>query len=355
MSSELPPYAQALPPARCTQCAYVIEHLGQQGTCPECGLRFDLADPLTYTRKPPFIWWRYWLPALAMSIISGAALYIILVVLVGYTWASVVCVPLTMGVLMGYNAKVHYWFSVLLLIGAIGGVAVLLGMTGLAGVFCALVVFGIALIPGLIGLGVGILLGSALRSSLKRSTFSQRWHLLLILGFPLLVGLIEGRHVHIPPVTLTTTLSIHTPIQQAWDSIQFYEQVKHRPPWLLRLTPEFRPMYTTGSSEKVGDVKVCVYERGRLVKQITDVVPGKRLAFKVIEQTDVETRGVRLIDGSFDLTPSADGKETSVTLTTRYEPLLEPRVAFLWSEKWAVHTLHGHVLKGMQLDAEARQ
>ncbi len=220
---------------------------------------------------------------------------------------------------------------------------------GIVGVFCGLVFSAIAFGPIL----VGMLIGTTLRSVLKASNFRYRDYLpLFIIIVPVICAFLEGRHDHLSPVTLTTSTTIHAHAKDAWNSIQFYEQVKHAPPWLLRLTPSFRPMYTNGHSEKVGDIKVCVYERGRLVKQITEVIPGKRLAFRVIEQTKIENSSVRLIGGSFDLSPSADGKDTVVTLTTQYQPLLAPRFTFLPAEELAVHELHGHVLLGMKTDAE---
>lgn len=340
-----------LPPApvvrRCRDCFYVIDHLPSQGRCPECGATYDLADPATYTLKPPFVWWTFWLPGLITSAVCGLILYAALIPFFGYGWTTVLAIPAVAGVTLGYrtrasriivNVVLGFWLIAILLLG-------LLTMN-LAGSFCAMVLGAIAFLPALAGMGIGI----ALRTILKRSSFAQRSYLplLTLMLIPPSLCLIEGRHTHMAIVSTSTSLVIAAPPDKAWNAIHFYEEVKHAPPWLLRITPTFRPMYTLGSSQHVGDVKVCVYERGRLVKQVTEIVPGKRLAFRVIEQTDIQNRGVRLIDGSFDLAPTADGRGTTVTLTTRYEPNLAPRFAFLPAESLAVHTLHEHVLRGMK-------
>ncbi len=141
---------------------------------------------------------------------------------------------------------------------------------------------------------------------------------------------------------------------RAWNGILFFEEVHRPPPWLLWLSPSLRPMYTIGRSEKIGDLKTCIYQHGKLVKQVIEVTPGRRLVFRVVEQDGIENDGARLLDGSFELEPVDGGQRTQVTLTTRYVPLLHPRFAYAWAEALAIHTLHGHVLAGMQDKAEAR-
>lgn len=127
----------------------------------------------------------------------------------------------------------------------------------------------------------------------------------------------------------------------------FYEEVHHPRPFLMRFILP-RPLYTFGKAEHVGDMKVCVYSKGRLVKRITQSQTQETLAFDVIEQTHIENRSVVLKSGSFQFTP-IDAGQTSVTLSTTYQPLLGPRWAWRWAERIGVHTLHGYVLEGMRL------
>ncbi|CAN5566801.1 hypothetical protein BH10PLA1_BH10PLA1_15670 [soil metagenome] len=339
-------------PRRCKKCYYVIDHLADCGACPECGSLFNLADPDTYTFKPPFLWWTFWLPALITATIAGAVMFAITIPSFGYTGSTTIVVPLFAGVLLGYRLSITGRLGMVFLwIALVVGLGAGLYSMNLAGVFCGAVLTLIFFLPVLVGMAIGALL----RSRLKRSAFSQRLHLPILIVIPLLICLLEGRHTNLPVLSVSTNTIMNVSPDQAWAAIQFYEQVKHPPPWLLRLTPSFRPLYTTGRSAKVGDVKICVYERGRLVKQITEVVPGKRLAFRVIEQTKIENNSVRLIDGSFEFAPTADGHGTVVTLTTRYEALLSPRITFQPAEALAVHTLHGHVLRGMRETAEERK
>ena len=59
--------------------------------------------------------------------------------------------------------------------------------------------------------------------------------------------------------------------------------------------------------------------------------------------------------GSFDFQPvDRAPRRTRVTLTTTYRPHLRPRWCWRPFEKYTVHTLHAHVLRGMDEQALAR-
>jgi hypothetical protein len=137
------------------------------------------------------------------------------------------------------------------------------------------------------------------------------------------------------------------PPRAAWDSIVFYEEVQHEPPWLVKLVLP-RPIRAEGSKQAVGDVERCIYKNGHLVKVITERVDNEKLAFRVAEQHLHFEHDVTLRDGAFLLEP-IDPRHTRVTLTTRYSRHLRP--AWLWegAERKVIHALHAHVLEGMRL------
>jgi hypothetical protein len=324
--------------------------------CPECGTAFDPADPSTYTTRPPFVWWTFWLPAFLLAGVGGGILWMLLIFAFGFTAATTLVVPVALGSVVGYAGRVRLGFKIFLGLLALGVALAILAGGGFLGGFCALIVGALAIIPILLG----VLIGWWLRISLAGSNFSQRDYLRSILlqflcvMIPAVTAIIEGRHPLLPPVVVRTSQIVNTPPMSVWHGIQFFEEVRRPTPWLLRVSPSLRPMYTIGHSEKVGDLKTCVYARGKLIKQVTEVIPGRRLAFRVVEQDRIETDGATLLDGSFDLEPLDGGTHTRVTLTTRYTPKLNPRFAYLWAEAWAIHTLHGHVLAGMKDTAEGR-
>ena len=337
---------------RCRSCAYVLENLPGK-LCPECGTPFDFDDPDTYTLKPPLVRWRFWLPGLALALGGGMALYLVVIGFAGFGVASTLVLPACVGAIIGYSCRVRMFL--LLLIGLIVLTGLFFGLISfsLATLFCGLCLAGIALGP----LILGTLCGAWLRAALKHSRFDQRWHLPLIafLLLPAAWALVE-RKLSKPYAaeTVSTSVVMDAPRERAWDAIMFYEDVRHDPPVLFRLGMP-RPLYTSGSAAAVGDEKVCVYDKGRLVKRITEREPGRRLAFRVVEQ-GFERHAMTLSGGSFDIdSGGADNDSTRVTLSTRYRPHLGPRWCWRPFERLTVHTLHEHVLGGMAEKAAAVQ
>jgi hypothetical protein len=189
---------------------------------------------------------------------------------------------------------------------------------------------------------------------LKRTAFGQRWYLpaVLIALLPLASALLEGRPAEEhPPENVVSRAMIGVPPQDAHARIVFFEEVKRPPPVLLRLGLP-RPLYTTGSAEAPGDLKVCVYDRGVLTKRISRVQRGRLFEFDIVEQRLGLEHDVRLLDGRFELEPAGPDR-TLVRLTTTYVPLLSPRWCWRPFERLAVHALHSHVLRGMAEAGEA--
>src|SRR5687767_15356268 len=91
------------PPAkRCLTCYYVLDHL-PTAQCPECGRPFDPLNPFTYTVKPPFLWYRYWLPGFALAVVLGLLMYAMLIPVTGFGWSVTLAVPVMVGGLIGYS------------------------------------------------------------------------------------------------------------------------------------------------------------------------------------------------------------------------------------------------------------
>ncbi len=335
------------PVKRCLNCFYVLDHLPSD-QCPECGRAFDPSNPSTYTTKPPFIWWRYWLPGYLLAAALGLAAYAMLIPMMGFGWAVTLAIPVMIGGIVGYTVRVGK--AAAIGVGWLAIIACLIGVTlgGGSGIFCMLILFAMAIIP----LVVSVLAGMILRTALKRSRWGQRQWLpiVLLFLFPAAVAGVELRLPQAPVVVVETSRTIRAPLPAAWDGVMFYEEVTHDPPWLLWVGLR-RPQYTIGQTNAVGDRKTCVYSRGRLTKEVTHRRPLEVLEFTVVEQEMFEDYSVRLIDGGFRFN-AMDDAQTRITLTTRYRPLLHPRWAWQPVEEHVVHLLHGHVLQGMAAKAE---
>ncbi len=333
---------------RCNERLY-LDGLAQ---CPACGWQYDGDNPETYRSRPMFLRWKFWFPGVATAIVTGVVSYAICLQAGDMGFALFAAVPLSMGAILGYATRVSQWggwVAVLLLSLTVLATVAGLVTAGAAGIFCGIMLAAIFLVPTTVGFFLGVGAGALVRSWLANSRWDQRWFLPL-LGFiatPYVVQVIESAlRPPLEDAVVRTRISIHATPEEAWNAIQFYEEVEHDPPWLLYLALP-RPVASHGSKEQVGEVVRCQYEHGHIVKRITECAPGRRLAFEVLEQELGAERNVILRDGAFEIAPRADGR-TEIILTTRYQRQLAP--AWLWepTERKVLHTLHEHVLEGMR-------
>jgi hypothetical protein len=289
--------------------------------------------------------WQFWLPGLGLSAVLAVGTYAFILFTGEMGYALFVAVPFSVGALLGYVTRVAVWLTLLLTLALIGGVVFGLVSLNLSGFFCGAVLAGIFLVPAL----GGAVLGFSLRAVFYRASWDHRryYFAALLAGLPLGVEGVENLLPHERVIAeVRTGLTFQASPREAWNSILFYEQVEHEPPWLLTLALP-RPVQAEGSKAAVGDMQRCIYQKGHLVKQITQREDQQLLAFRVTEQHLHFERDVTLVDGSFTLEPSS-GEQTRVVLTTRYLRHLRP--AWLWEpiERKVIHTLHGHVLEGMR-------
>lgn len=334
--------------ARCIACGYVIEGLAI-ARCPECARPFDPQDPSTYTRRLPFVRWKFWLPGLGFSLGLGFILFVLFTLVGGFGIGVSVALPTAIGALLGYRVRLGP--LTLLLLSLIAAAAFGLGLVSFSfmGLFCG----GILAIVFVFPVFIGALLGWGLREGLKASEFSQRGWLpiLLFLLVPTIVVLIERTLTPaFVPVRVSSSLTINASPGKVWRALQFYEEVEHDPPLILHLGLP-RPQSTFGSMSRVGDRKTCVYDNGRIVKEVTKVDRGHLLEFVVVEQKIGVERSVALRGGSFQLEELGENR-TRLSLTTQYDAKLRPRFAWSWAESLAIHALHAHVMEGIRREVE---
>lgn len=131
-----------------------------------------------------------------------------------------------------------------------------------------------------------------------------------------------------------------------WRGLLFYEQIRRRPPLLLRLLLPL-PVRTDGSRSGVGEDVVCHYRGGRLLKRLTRIEPGHCYEFDVIEQTFKIGGGLTLLGGGYRLVDLSEDR-TEVTLVTRYTSPHRPRWLCERIEAGVCHTFHRHILEGIR-------
>ncbi|MEK6233795.1 MAG: hypothetical protein N2C14_03700 [Planctomycetales bacterium] len=328
----------------CLRCQEPLQSVHPR--CLRCSLPFDPEDPATFRNSPTFLRWQFWFPGFCLSTVVGVMIYALLKSASQEMGVAMfLAVPVSFGAILGYATDTRIWWALFLGITGVAGVAFTLIAMNVAGLFCGLTLGLFFLGPAMFG----VVLGWLLRFTLKGSTWTQRPFLPIVLFilFPCGLQVVESCVGHAPTVaTVQTSADFDVRADAAWNSIQFYEEVEHEPTWLLRWALP-RPLRVEGAKEKVGDVARCVYDRGFLTKQITEADPGRLLRFDVIEQKVHFEHDVKLLDGSFEITPLPGGR-SRVTLSTRYRRMIHPR--WLWEpcEREVIHSLHAHVLQGMR-------
>jgi hypothetical protein len=321
-----------------------------ESRCGRCGLPFMPDRPATYRHAPPVH--RGWRVALLVTLLT-------LISFVSYVFiradgnsmgsALFLAVPFSLGAMLGFSVPASVWLSILLGLFATPCLVFLVIAMNLSGLFCGALLGVIFLGPMLVGCFVGWLI----KMAAGEAAWDRRKYAFLGVFVILPFGT-DGVERHWPMgevvVEVSTSATFDAAAGDAWDSVLFYEEVTHRPPFLLTLALP-RPIRAEGRRAVVGDEQRCVYDRGHLIKRITRLDPPRLLAFDVVEQHVHFEHDVELRDGSFIVQPLGD-HQARVVLTTRYRRLLRPR--WLWEpiEHTVIHTLHEHVLEGMRRRAE---
>lgn len=145
--------------------------------------------------------------------------------------------------------------------------------------------------------------------------------------------------------SIVTMMEFPTSPEQAWSGLVYYEQIAERSPLFLRmLLPQ--PIRSEGGKWEVGDEIRCLYERGHLIKRVTQIETGRLYCFDVIEQALAVGGGIRLLGGSYTLRGIGD-HHTEVALETRY---VSARHSWLSRpiEAAVCHAFHRHMLRTMR-------
>ncbi|MBU6413171.1 MAG: SRPBCC family protein [Planctomycetes bacterium] len=288
------------------------------------------------------------MPGLIAAVILAVVSMVVLGVLFR-SWGTGlwIGVPTALGCLLGYEYRhVKYAGAAAMVVGMVTLLAVTIAL-GLGGVFCGAVLLGISALP----LGLGAIVGRLLRIRMNERWFIARRSMLMLTLFAGLCvwGWIDGPAKPGELETVVTRVEIAAEPDRVWDSLMYYEEVTHPPPWILRVGLA-RPTATEGWSRKVGETKKCLYNKGWITKRVTGVETNRTLTFDVIEQNIGYERDVRLTGGSFELEPMAGGG-TRLVMKTAYRPLLGPRFGWAWAEHLAVGILHEYVGEGIAIRA----
>jgi hypothetical protein len=215
------------------------------------------------------------------------------------------------------------------------------------GVICLIMASPILVGIVAIGLAIGAMVGSFVRSPVMRSSVVPL--VLLFAAYDAETG---------PPVYATAvadTMTIDAPPEYVWRYIVSYpENDTPADYWLWQIGLPL-PTRSVATAAEVGATRECRFSKGIVLKEkITELVPNKVVTFDVIEQPkDPEILGHLTLDkGQLYLEANADGS-TTVIATTWYRLFVAPGFYFDW---WATdigRNVHRRVLGQVKRLAEA--
>ena len=159
-----------------------------------------------------------------------------------------------------------------------------------------------------------------------------------------------GRAAERPTTTVVTRMNFAASPDEVWSGLMFYEEIASPPPLHLRLLLPV-PIRTEGPKAVVGDETTCVYEKGHLLKRVTNIDAGRYYGFDVVEQ-NLTVGGTALAGGCYSLR-ELPGRGTEVAITTRYRSPKWP--GWLWKpiEATVCHLFHRHLLASMRRKIES--
>jgi hypothetical protein len=143
-----------------------------------------------------------------------------------------------------------------------------------------------------------------------------------------------------------TTKLLACDARRVWQTVCFYEHIRKKPSWFLRTVLPV-PLQTTGCYGKVGDYSRCLYsDGGYLAKRITQIIPGQRIEFEIVEQSIRYCRSIALRGGSIEVA-AHEGESCTVRMVTHYE-LLSPVIATArYLVEMTISSMHRIVLEDM--------
>lgn len=265
--------------------------------------------------------------------------------LIGYGLSFFVFLPFALGYILGKSTikAISLWGLIISLI--IFFILLLVG--GLEGMVCILM--AMPLIIGAVALGA---LVKYLRKRQQKNNRKENITKSSIL--PLCLFLIFGFAETELTKDDNNIIKIKSEIIVPYSAMEVYETIKSvdtldtKKPFLMKLDLPI-PQKCTLEEEKVGGIRTCYFEGGKIVERITELKKGKVLKMDVIDYQLTGRKWLGFKEAIY-LFDELDNGQTRMTRITTYTSELYPR--FYWKplEKIGIEQEHDYVFKNLVQD-----
>lgn len=225
---------------------------------------------------------------------------------------------------------------------------ILLLITGYEGVICLIMAAPIVSVLVFIGYLISYL------SNRKKNKASTKTYVTLIpfLFFVASSGIESSIDNNQTKQMVTSSIVLPFSANQVYDEIIHVDTVKAEKGILHRLGLP-RPLNCTLTEEKIGGLRICEFEDGKIVETITAFKRGEYLKMEVTEFGLKGRSWLRFDEDIYEIKEVKQG--TQISRTTSYFSELKPR--WYWSkiEALTIKAEQDLVLRNLKLDLDARQ
>lgn len=269
--------------------------------------------------------------------------------LIGYGLSFFVFLPFTLGYILGKSTikAISLWGLIISLI--IFFILLLAG--GLEGMVCILMAM-----PLIIG---AVALGSLIKYLVKRQQNKDKNENLIkssILPFCLFLifGFVETELTK----NNNNIIEIKSEIIVPYSTMEVYETIKSvdtldtKKPFLMKLDLPV-PQKCILEDEKIGGIRTCYFEGGKIVERITELEKGKILKMDVIDYQLTGRKWLGFSEAIY-LFDELENGQTKMTRITTYSSELYPR--FYWKplEKIGIEQEHEYVFSNLKKDLKIK-
>lgn len=213
--------------------------------------------------------------------------------------------------------------------------------TGIEGFPCVLMAFPILSLSIGFGSFVGYLLGKNYVHEYGNITV-----IVLCLVAMSLVGWTKGEPSPPKPLTVTTSMKFYAPMEEVWNSVRESSELKGKDSVI-----RFLGLPVPCSCSMLDDgTRICYFEEGEMIQQVTREEFGKVFQVDIIECT-FEVRDWLTFENAGYEFVQQDGY-VQVTRMDTITSTLRPRWYWHWFEEQCVQVEHRFVMSSMKREAE---
>lgn len=278
----------------------------------------------------------------AIILLAGGVLLYFKIADYGFSFFMIfpIAVGFSIGTLSSSQKKTTLWAS--LLFGLLIAL-VLLVVLGIEGFVCVLLAIPLIALLMLLGLWLSRRYKKLVE---KRMPPNQ----LNIIIFPLLILIVANFFENLliaenKTITVSNSIVLPYSAEVVFDAVKSMDKLDAEKPFLLKLgLPS--PYKCELEENKIGAKRVCLFENGRIVAEVTEFKRGEILKMEVKEYDLLGMQWFKFKDAEY--TFEKDKSTTKLTRTTSYKSTIQPRLYWQLLEVYGIEQEHQFVLQSLK-------